>query len=171
MDIFQTERLVFRKFTQRDINNLFILLSNPHVMKYCCGPIDIDGTKKWLNMIIDAYKRYGYDYWAVYEKTTNDFVGQIGILNQEVDGRQLNCLAYMIDPKHWNKGYATEGAIATRNYAFNVLNMKNLVATVECENLQSICVLRKIGMKYECEIKYNDNKLYVYSMEKVNIPF
>jgi ribosomal-protein-alanine N-acetyltransferase len=167
MDIIQTNRLVFREFTQADIDKLFLLLSDTIVMKHCSGPIDITGTKKWLDMSIECYEKYGYDYWAVYEKNTDTFIGQIGILNQEIAGEQEDCLAFMIGQKYWNKGYATEGAIACINYAFKSLRIEKLIATVEPENLQSICVLKKIGMKYAGETNYANKKVYIYSMNTI----
>jgi RimJ/RimL family protein N-acetyltransferase len=166
MDIIQTNRLVFRKFSQADIESLFFLLSDPIVMKYCSGTLNIIGTQKWLDLVIESYKKYGYDYWAVYERNTDDFLGQIGILNQEIDGKQEECLAFMIGQKYWNKGYATEGSIACINYAFKSLKLEKLIATVNPENLQSICVLRKIGMKYICEANYANEKVHIYSINK-----
>ncbi|MBU3105820.1 GNAT family N-acetyltransferase [Clostridium gasigenes] len=166
MDIIKTNRLVFREFTQADIDNLFLLLSDPIVMKYCSGTINMIGTQKWLDIAIESYEKYGYDYWAVYERDTDTFLGQIGILNQEIDGTQEDCLAFMIGQKYWNKGYVTEGAIACINYAFKYLKLEKLIATVEPENLQSIFVLRKIGMKYIREANYGDEKVHVYSINK-----
>lgn len=170
MNIIETNRLVFREFTQADIDNLCILLSDPIVMKYCSGTVDVIGTQMWLDMAIECYKKYGYDYWAVYEKNTGDFLGQIGILNQEIDGKQEDCLAFMIGQKHWNKGYSTEGAIACINYAFKSLKLEKLIATVEPENLQSICVLKKIGMKYIREANYANEKVHVYLINKSECP-
>lgn len=168
MDIIQTDRLVFREFTQADMDKLFLLLSDPIVMKYCSGPISITSTQKWLDMIMESYKKYGYDYWAVYEKNTDVFLGQIGIVNQEIDGKQEDCLALMIGQRYWNKGYATEGAIACINYAFKSLKLQKIIATVEPENFQSIGVLKKIGMKYTGETNYASKKANIYSINKMD---
>ena len=86
MVIIETNRLVFREFTQDDVDELFNLLSDPIVMKHCSGTINITGTQKWLDIAIESYKKYGYDYWAVYERGTGAFIGQIGILNQDIEG-------------------------------------------------------------------------------------
>lgn len=165
-NILETGRLVFREFTEEDADKLFFLLSDSLVMKYCSGTIDMIGTKKWLEMVIELYKSCGYDYWAVYEKNTDIFLGQIGILKQEIEGKEENCLAFMIGREYWNKGYATEGAIACIDYAFKVLKLEELIATVERENLQSIGVLKKIGMKYVREADYFNEKVDIYSIRK-----
>lgn len=58
--------------------------------------MDIIGAQKWLNTTIESYKKYGYDFWAAYEKNANTFLGTIGLLNEEIDGKQEPCLAFMI---------------------------------------------------------------------------
>lgn len=166
MYIICTDRLVLKEFTQADINKLALLLSDPIIMKYCSGPVNIVDAQKWLDICIESYKKYGYDYWAVYERNTDAFIGQIGILSQEISGKQENCLAFMIGQEYWNKGYATEGANACIDYAFKFLKLEKLIATVEPENLQSICVLRKIGMKYAGETSYINEKVSIYSINK-----
>lgn len=166
MNIIETERLVFREFTKEDIDKLYLLLSDADVMKHCSGTVDMPGTQKWLDATIELYKKYGYDYWAVYEKDTDAFIGQIGILRQEVGGNEEDCLAFMIGKKYWNKGYATEGAVACINYAFKTLKLEKVIATVEPENLQSMKVLKKIGMEYTGEAEYFNEKVHVYLMKK-----
>lgn len=73
----------------------------------------------------------------------------------------------MIGKKYWNKGYATEGAIACINYAFKSLKLEKLIATVEPENIQSINILKKIGMKYVREANYFNEKVHIYSIYKM----
>ncbi len=56
--------------------------------------------------------------------------------------------------------------IACIQYAFESLKLENLTATVEPENFQSICVLRKIGMKFTGEINYAGQRVHGYSISK-----
>ncbi|MBY6780449.1 GNAT family N-acetyltransferase [Clostridium botulinum] len=88
MDIIYTDRLVIREFTQVDIDKVFPFLSDPIVMKHYFGHLDIIGAQKWLNTTIESYKKYGYDFWAAYEKNADTFLGTIGLLNEEIDGKQ-----------------------------------------------------------------------------------
>ncbi len=162
--------LVYRECEQTDIDKLFSLLCSPKVMKYCCGPMDITGAQRWLDAVVAAYKTCGYDYWAVYEKSTGDFIGQMGILNIEICGKMEDSLAFMIDPKHWNRGFAKEGSIACIKHAFGRLGLEKLIATVEAENIQSIAVLTKIGMRYEGEIDFADKRVHKYFISMKDCP-
>jgi hypothetical protein len=54
----------------------------------------------------------GYSMWAVDEKATSAFVGQCGIRPVDEGAGPEVDLAYHFNAAAWNKGYATEAAIA-----------------------------------------------------------
>jgi RimJ/RimL family protein N-acetyltransferase len=127
---------------------------------------DMEGAKKWLNTAMEYYKKYGYDFWAVRRRITGEFLGQMGIFRQKISGKDENCLAFMLGKKHWNMGYASEGAEACIDYAFRTLNLDRLAATVEPENLRSVCVLNKIGMEKTGKTNFLDKELYIYEISR-----
>ncbi len=55
-------------------------------------------------------------------------------------------LFYAVDPEYRRQGYATEAAQAMVDYAFNTLQVKQIVATTEHGNVASQGVMRKLGM-------------------------
>jgi RimJ/RimL family protein N-acetyltransferase len=80
MSIFlETERLVLRRFTEDDVDNLVELDSDPDVMRFINGgrptprhEIESDVLPAFL----DYYERFaGYGFWAAVEKSTRRFVG------------------------------------------------------------------------------------------------
>lgn len=58
-------------------------------------------------------------------------------------------LFYAISPSHQRRGYASEAAQALVDYAFQELHLKHIVATTDHDNMGSIGVMRKLGMKVE----------------------
>ena len=60
-------------------------------------------------------------------------------------------MLYMLDDNAWGKGYATEGAIAARDYGFEHLELQQLVGLIHPDNLASQRVLAKIGMQRQTE--------------------
>jgi RimJ/RimL family protein N-acetyltransferase len=42
-------------------------------------------ARVWLNKQIERYNKDGYGLWAVINKENNDFLGQCGLINQNVD--------------------------------------------------------------------------------------
>lgn len=160
----ETERLIFREFKDSDIDCLYNLLSDPIVMKYCLGTLNMEETQKWLESIKSYYNMYGYDYWAAIEKSTREFIGQLGIIKQEIDNQWIDCLAFMICKDKWGKGYATEGGEGCIKYGFEVLKLQKLYATVEPGNKASQSVLEKIGMKYEGQAICFNRTVHLYSV-------
>lgn len=55
-------------------------------------------------------------------------------------------LFWAVHPAHQQKGYASEAAGAMIQFAFNQLNLKQIVATTEYENVASQAVMKKVGL-------------------------
>ena len=58
-------------------------------------------------------------------------------------------LFYAISPSHQRQGYAAEAAQALVDYAFQQLNLKRIVAETDYDNVASMGVMRKLGMRIE----------------------
>ena len=58
-------------------------------------------------------------------------------------------LFYAVSPSYQRKGYASEAAQALVDYAFQVLHLKRLIAETDYDNLASISVMKKLGMRIE----------------------
>ena len=69
--------------------------------------------------------------------------------------------------EHWNKGFATESAKACIDYGFENLNLKTIIGRAISENIASIKVLEKIGLKFEREFDFDkSNKGVIYRINK-----
>jgi len=79
----ETKRLILREFVDSDFDNLFKLLNDPEVMKYCGGALNKERAKIWLQSAQRYYVQNGYDYWAAIEKKSGAFVGQIGMKKEK----------------------------------------------------------------------------------------
>jgi RimJ/RimL family protein N-acetyltransferase len=71
-------------------------------------------------------------------------------------------LGYRFMKKHWGKGYATEAAQHTLNYGLQELLLKEITACAHVENLASLKVLEKIGMRYVSESIIDDCPVKTY---------
>ena len=56
---------------------------------------------------------------------------------------------YMLDAPAWGKDYATEAALAARDFAFADLALRRLIALAFPANVASIGVMKKVGMACE----------------------
>ncbi|MEP6465625.1 MAG: GNAT family N-acetyltransferase [Parafilimonas sp.] len=146
--IFQSSRLYFREFNEKDIQLLFDLNSNPNVIKYVHEPAPTleNINDILLNVIVPQYKLYGHGRWAVHLNSNNEFIGWCGLKyikeKDEID------LGYRFKENCWGQDYGYEAAKETIDFGFNNLTLKRIVATVLPENIASWRIMEKCGMKY-----------------------
>ena len=144
--ITESKRLMLREFKLSDALSMFELNNDPEVIRYTGdGPFQsISEAGKFIENYSD-YRKNGYGRWAVISKETGDFLGWCGLkLNEE----GMKDIGFRFFRAHWNKGYATESALAVLRYGFNKLHMKEIIGRAAVENNSSIRVLEKLGMKF-----------------------
>jgi RimJ/RimL family protein N-acetyltransferase len=110
------------------------------------GAFTIEESQSWLNKQIDRYKEYGFGLWAVVMKETGNMIGQCGLTIQEYNGNKVMEVGYLFQKEHWHYGYACEAAIASKEYAFNKLNAKEVYSIIRDTNIPSQNVAKRNGM-------------------------
>ena len=68
--------------------------------------------------------------------------------------------------KFWNKGYATESAIACLELGFHKFNLQQIVGRARKENIASIKVLEKIGLHYWKDFDFDGEEGVVYKIDR-----
>jgi RimJ/RimL family protein N-acetyltransferase len=168
--ILETERTYLREMTQDDYKDLCEILQDPEAMYAYEHAFSHEEVQNWLNKQLGNYKKYGFGLWAVIDKRTEEFIGQVGLTVQKVEDREELEIGYLIKRKYWHKGYASEAATSCKEYAFNNLNKNKVVSIIRDNNYPSQHVAERVGMKIECRFTkhyYNiDMPHYVYSIEK-----
>ena len=79
-------------------------------------------------------------------------MGHCGLLDKEIEDAPEIEINYFFIPETWGQGYATEIALALKQYAERELGLSRLVALIAPENVGSAKVAEKIGMMLEQEI-------------------
>lgn len=147
--ILETPRLYLREFTITDAQLLLALNKDPEVLKYVHElPLQTieDAEKVLINNILPQYSIYKLGRMAVHLKENDEFIGWCGLkYRPELDEIDLG---YRFFPSAWGKGYATESAQQVLNHGLENLQLQRIVGRAHVENIASLKVLRKIGMKY-----------------------
>ena len=144
--ILETERLTLRKMGEGDLDALRIILQDPDVMYAYEGPFDETGVREWLDRQTARYRTDGFGLWAVVLKETDRMIGQCGITLQEYRDAQVMEVGYLFMKAFWHRGYATEAAIACRDYAFDALGAREVYSLIRDTNEPSQAVARRNGM-------------------------
>jgi [ribosomal protein S5]-alanine N-acetyltransferase len=162
MKIFKkTERLILREITPEDTQGLWELDSDVDVHKYLGNnPINsIEQCKGVIEFIRQQYFDNGIGRWAMVEKKTNKFVGWAGLklIKEEINGRiSYYDLGYRLIKQFWGQGFATEASVASLEFGFEQLNLKEIYAFADSRNKQSIHVLKKVGLQFKEKFNFKN---------------
>ena len=164
--IFETPRLILRRFTEADAGLLLYLNSDPEVLKYLHEPVlkdEADSLEKIKNIILPQYER-NLGRWATHLKENNEFIGWCGLkFRPEINEIDLG---YRLVKTAWGKGYATEAARQTLIYGLETLSLETITGRAHIENIASIKVLEKIGMRFIGEGIVDDCPVRTYIATK-----
>jgi RimJ/RimL family protein N-acetyltransferase len=151
MIFLETERLVLRRFTEDDVDNLVELDSDPDVMHFINGgrPTPREEIEnEVLPMFLDYYERFaGYGFWAAVEKSTGEFVGWFHFRPEGAHPGEVE-LGYRLRRSAWGKGYATEGSRALIHKGFAEFGVQRVFAATMVVNVASRRVMEKAGLKF-----------------------
>lgn len=103
-------------------------------------------VQQWLENQLRRYREDGFGLWAVLLKDTEQMIGQCGITWQECNGRRVLEVGYLFEKAYWHQGYATEAAIACKEYAFEVLQADEVFSIIRDNNFASQKVALRNGM-------------------------
>ena len=141
-DKITTKNLVLKPLENKDRNILISLLEDPLIKKtYMCPVFKNDEDKdKCFLRLKDISNENNKILYGIYQNKL-----LIGFINEVVSYNDTIELGYLITPKEWNKGYATEALSAMISEVFR-MGYK----VVECghfeENPASGRVMQKCGM-------------------------
>jgi RimJ/RimL family protein N-acetyltransferase len=142
----ETERLRLRELTLDDLDALHAIQSDPEHMRFYPHPFSREESRTWIERNAARYERLGYGLWAVEEKATGDFLGNVGPTLQVVDGVDEVELGWSITPTRARQGFASEAALASRDDCFGRLDLPYLIALIRPGNVPSRGVAERIGM-------------------------
>ena len=145
----RTDRLILRRFTSGDVDNLCELNSDPEVMRYLTGGQPIPRAKIRDEIIpfhLGVYARSAdFGTWAALGRPTGEFLGWFHF--RTAPGGDIE-LGYRLHRAAWGRGYATEGSRALVARGFTELGVRRVFAHTMTVNAASRRVLEKSGLSY-----------------------
>ncbi len=145
--ILETKRLYLRRMEQSDLPALCKILQDARVMHAYEHAFSDDEAQAWLDNQLRRYREYGFGLWAVIEKESDEMIGQCGLTMQDYNGRQVLEVGYLFQKAFWHLGYATEAAIACKEYAFDTLGADEVYSIIREDNIASQNVAKRNGMR------------------------
>lgn len=143
-----SDRIVFRTWEMSDLERATMLWGNPQVMAFIGkGGLSRQQVEAKLESEISCQARYGVQYWPIYQKSDEAFIGCCGLkpwIHSSKGGLELG---FHLVPTAWGKGFAQEAARAVIAYAKD-RKTPHLMAGHHPENQNSKNILGKLGFQF-----------------------
>jgi len=145
-----TPRVVLRWISEDDIDSLYEIFSNRHVMRYWSSePLaDREAAADLQREIADGNENETMFKWGLALRDSNTVIGTTTLFNLNLDNGRAE-LGYAMSHAHWGKGYMNEALKALVSHAFEAMDLRRLEADVDPRNAASIRVLEKLGFQRE----------------------
>jgi RimJ/RimL family protein N-acetyltransferase len=148
--VLETQRLRLRAHTLTDFPASCALWADPLVARYIGGkPNTTEET--WARLLRNAglWTLLGFGSWLVEEKSTGDFVGEVGLFNlkRAIDPPIGNTpeMGWVFSPSKHGNGYATEAVLALIDWARDHFTTNEIVCIIAPDNAPSLRVAEKCG--------------------------
>jgi RimJ/RimL family protein N-acetyltransferase len=168
----ETERLLLRMPRAEDAPALAAAYADLETVRYIG-----DGSTATLAEVEDVipqwlerWESWGVGFFSVERREDGLVLGRSGFLRWDPETWQVGGseteLGWLIAREHWGHGYATEAALALRDWAFGERGLTRLISLIQHGNERSVRVAEKIGEQLEGDVVVRGNPSWLYSVER-----
>ena len=171
----ETKRLKLRQWKDQDYLPFAKLNADPNVMEFFPSVLTNIESDALANEMKTLIAEKGWGFWAVEEKSTGLFVGTLGLHEPTHLLPFTPCveIGWRFLHEYWGKGYATEAGEEVLKFAFDVLELAEVVSFTTVKNKRSYVLMERLGMKnsnenFEHEALPKGHKLREHLLYKLN---
>jgi RimJ/RimL family protein N-acetyltransferase len=159
----ESDRLVLRRPEARDRDGYAAVFADPEVVRFLgTAPQTREESSAAIERMQRHWDRHGIGLFSVVRKSDRRLLGRVGFLlwdpkrwvhamREPLAGSLETEIGWTLGSEFWNRGYATEAALACRDWALGELGLTRLVSVIAPGNSASIRVAEKIGETLERE--------------------
>jgi RimJ/RimL family protein N-acetyltransferase len=131
---------------------------------------DLGGAEQAVERWLERWAAWGIGMFVVERAGDSRVLGRAGFLRWdpetwEIGGSETE-LGWGLAREHWGFGYATEAALALRDWAFDRHGLTRLISLILHENRRSIRVAEKLGERYERDVEVRGRPARLYSLAR-----
>jgi RimJ/RimL family protein N-acetyltransferase len=142
--------MLLREFTLGDVDAVYEFQTNPDVIRFMGGDGAVKTREDAERIIRDTwfveYEKYGFARYAMVHQGDQRVIGFCGL--KYVPAVGMSDIGYRMLPEYWGQGLATEAARAVMDYSRDILHVEKIFGEVVEENVASINVLEKLGLRH-----------------------
>jgi RimJ/RimL family protein N-acetyltransferase len=141
----ETARLVLRPPAREDFDAWAGFMADPEAARFLGGVQPRPTAWRSFLTAAGAWTIQGFGMFSVIERETGQWVGRLGPWMP--DGWPGPEVGYGIARSRWGRGYATEGAAAAIDWAFDALGWTEVIHCIDPANVASVAVAERLGAR------------------------
>lgn len=167
--VLHTPRLHLRQVTLDDAPDLFVMRSDPRVMRYIGRPLhkEVHESAALIEISNKLFETNEGVMWGICLKEKPNIIGTIGFWRMDKANHRTE-IGYLLHADYWRQGIMDEAIGVALDYAFKMLDFHSIEANTAPENTASGRILEKHGFVQEAyfrenfyfEGKFLDSKIY-----------
>jgi RimJ/RimL family protein N-acetyltransferase len=149
----ETRRLVLRPWSPNDAEAWFGILREEGILRYFPDPSPPPRAKadRYIAHHLAHWEEHGYGHWAVVTPSDSRVVGWSGL--EYLPELRETEVAYLLSKSVWGHGFASEAAQAAIRFGFEAAGLEAIIGLVHQDNIASISVLEKCGLRLADRIR------------------
>jgi [ribosomal protein S5]-alanine N-acetyltransferase len=151
------KRIILRELQDSDWQGIHDYASQEQACRFQpWGPNTEEETKSFVQEALEDAKRNPRTrfFFVIQDSQNHELLGAVELNIRDLHN-QAGDIGYIINPKSWGKGFATEAAELVIQYGFEVLKLHRIFATCNPGNNGSARVLEKLGMTKEGTMRHH----------------
>jgi RimJ/RimL family protein N-acetyltransferase len=167
--VIETPRLRLRGHTIEDASNVQLLWSDSEMTRYIGGkPLTAEECWSRLLRYVGHWSLLGFGYWILEEKSTGDFVGEVGFADYRRDLEPaletIPEVGWVLAPAKQGMGYATEAVRKVLEWGGEHFGPSSVACLIQPDHQTSIHVANKCGFKKRQTGIYKGNPVLIFDL-------
>lgn len=143
--VLETNRLILRPPEAQDFDAYAEYMADEQSARFIGGVQARSEAWRGLCQLVGSWYLRGYSMFSVILKSSGQWIGRVGPWMPE--GWPGTEVGWGIAREYCNRGYATEAAAASIDWAFATLGWDEVIHVIDPENVASAGVARKLGSR------------------------
>lgn len=143
-----TERLLLRLWRAEDLVPFAALNADAQVMRHFPACMSREESDLLAARILVHFDEHGFGQWIVERREDGAFIGVLGLARVSFEAAFTPAveIGWRFNVAYWRQGYALEAARAALEFAFEQLQLEEVVAFTVPANLPSRGLMQRLGM-------------------------
>jgi ribosomal-protein-alanine N-acetyltransferase len=145
-----TKRLILRKMSLDDAEDVFNYSKEPEVFKFVGGKVHqtVKDSEQFLKEISEKYRRREIIVWGIFYKEHSKLIGHCGFIKWDIEQARAE-IDYLLSKEYWGQGLMTEAVKEVICFGFEKMQLNRIQGICEVANTASARVMEKAGMQFE----------------------